>query len=219
MCGRFVRIHPVSSYADLLDSEGAFDLKPSYNVAPGQAVLVSRLVQGRRVLDMLHWGLIPYWAKDKKTGYSLINARAETVAGKPSFRAAFRQRRCLIATDGFYEWKRQGSPKQPYFIGLRTGEPFAFAGLWEHWEGKGETVDSCTIIVTEANELVSAIHDRMPVILPRQSFDAWMDPELKDPGRLQELLKPYPAGLMQARPVSTRVNNARNDDPELLAGF
>lgn len=218
MCGRFVRFSSVDKFAELFGARDGFDLSPRYNIAPTQAVLAARnALEGGRELVALHWGLVPHWAKEPKTGYSTINARAETVAEKPAFRKAFRYRRCLIAADGFYEWRRMGSVKQPYYIGLEDGEPFAFAGIWEHWEGQGEMIDSCAIIVTQANELVAPIHDRMPVILDPADYEPWMDPELQDPERLKALLRPYPAERMRAYPVSTRVNNPKNDQPELVA--
>ncbi len=218
MCGRFVRFSSTEKFAELFGARTGSDLSPRYNIAPTQAVLAARnALEGVRELVALHWGLIPHWAKEPKTGYSTINARAETVAEKPAFRNAFRRRRCLIAADGFYEWQRTGGPKQPYYLGLNDGEPFAFAGIWEHWEGQGETIDSCAIIVTAANELVAPIHDRMPVILDPTDYEAWMDPKLQDPERLKAFLRPYPAERMRAYPVSTRVNNPKNDQPELVA--
>jgi putative SOS response-associated peptidase YedK len=216
MCGRFVRSSSVETYARLFDAEGGFDLDPSYNVAPSQAALIARPSDGRRQLALLHWGLVPAWASDSKIAYSTFNARAETVATKPAFRTAFRRRRCLIAADGFYEWKRMAGERQPYFIGLRDGGPFAFAGLWERWQRGDETMESCTIIVTQANELIAPIHDRMPVILPPERYAAWLDPGLDDPRRLQDCLQPYPASALRVYPVSSRVNNPRNNDAALL---
>jgi putative SOS response-associated peptidase YedK len=147
----------------------------------------------------------------------MINARAETVAEKPAYRAAFKRRRCLIAADGFYEWKPGTPKKQPFYIRLKGGEPFAFAGLWEHWEQEGKKIESCTIIVTDANKLMAPIHDRMPVILAPQEYDRWLDPALQDPAAILPLLRPYPAGDMEAYPVSTLVNSPKNDRPELIA--
>jgi putative SOS response-associated peptidase YedK len=166
----------------------------------------------------LRWGLIPSWAKDRKIGYRLIYARAETVAAKPSFRAAFEQRRCLIAADAFYEWPHTLHGKQPYLIRVRGGEPFAFAGLWEAWHDKatGERVESCTIIVGAANDLVRPIHDRMPIIVPPADFAAWLDPAVHEPAALLPLLKPYPAEEMDACAISARVNKPANEGPELI---
>jgi putative SOS response-associated peptidase YedK len=218
VCGRFVRYSPPETFAEIFDAKSTISLPPSYNIAPSQAVLVARNREGAdRELVTLHWGLLPAWAKEPKTGYSTINARAETVATKPTFRSAFRHRRCLIAADGFYEWKRLERTKQPYFIRLKEGQPFAFAGLWERWEREGHLIESCAIIVTEANDLMKAIHDRMPVILSSGDYETWMDPTLKDPEHLSPLLKPYPAAGMEAYPVAPLVNNPRNNKAELIA--
>jgi putative SOS response-associated peptidase YedK len=188
-----------------------------YNVAPTQPVLAARNgAGGKRELLTLQWGLIPFWAKDPKIGYSTINARADTVATKPAFRQPFRKRRCLIAADGFYEWKRTENRKQPYYIRLRQSDPFAFAGLWEHWEREGHTIESCTIIVTQANTLIATIHDRMPAILSPADYDTWLNPKVEDTQTLSPLLRPYPADSMVAVPVGLAVNNPRNDGPELL---
>jgi putative SOS response-associated peptidase YedK len=217
MCGRFARFSSVQKFADLFGTGAGFNLNPRYNVAPTQALLLARnAVWGNRELVSLHWGLIPHWSKEPKTSYSSINARAETVTEKPTFRNAFRHRRCLIAADGYYEWRKMERTKQPYFITLKDGEPFGFAGVWEHWAREGESVDSCAIIVTEANELTKGIHDRMPVILAPEAYDSWMDLDLTDPERLKAFLKPYPSERMMAYRVSTAVNNPENDEPELI---
>lgn len=217
MCGRFVRSSSVETYAEIFGAESGCGLEPSYNIAPSQTVLAARSGNTGRELALLHWGLVPPWAKDKRMAYSTINARAESVAFKPAFRAAYRKRRCLIAADGFYEWKRLPDSRQPYFIGLKSGEPFAFAGLWERWEKGDEVIESCTIIVTEANELLADVHARMPVILPAESYEAWLEPQRQEPENLNAYLRPFPAALMQAFPVSLRVNSPRNDDEGLLA--
>jgi putative SOS response-associated peptidase YedK len=165
---------------------------------------------------MLRWGLIPSWAKDPAMGAKLINARAETVAEKPSFRSAFRHRRCLVVADGFYEWQKQEGKKQPFYFRLQDGQPFAFAGLWESWKDpNGEVVDSCTILTTEANQLMQPIHDRMPVILASQDYDLWLDPTVQSE-QLQNLLQPFPSEAMVSYPVSTKVNKPTNDTPELV---
>ncbi len=163
-----------------------------------------------------HWGLVPRWADDPAIGNRLINARAETAATKPSFRDAFRRRRCLIPADGFYEWKRQGGGKQPYYIRLEDDRPFAFAGLWERWEKAGAVIESCTILTTDANELLMPLHNRMPAILDREQFDRWLDPTIEDAKVLQPLLGPYPAERMIAYPVSTVVNSPRHDVAECI---
>src|SRR4028118_427515 len=167
---------------------------------------------------MLHWGLIPSWAKDRKMGARLINARAETVAEKPAFRSAFRQRRCLVLADGFYEWQQQEDKKQkqPFYFRMGNEHPFAFAGLWEHWQDKetGEEIESCTLLTTEANELMRPIHNRMPVILDPTSYDLWLNPQMKQRESLETLLRPYPTEEMTAYAVSKAVNKPVNDSAE-----
>lgn len=166
---------------------------------------------------MLWWGLIPSWAREPAMGMKLINARAETVAEKPSFRKPFRERRCLVLADGYYEWKREGTRKQPYHIRLNSGHPFAFAGLWDRWTGEdGKTLESCTILTTTPNERLVSIHDRMPVILPAGAYEPWLDAGLHDVTRLVPLLTPYLADAMIAVPVSRRVNDPRVDDARCL---
>jgi putative SOS response-associated peptidase YedK len=214
MCGRFTRTPPPEEYARLFGVDTSIRLKPQYNIAPTQDILTARTnSEGKRELTLLHWGLIPSWANEPKTGYSMINARAETVASKPAFRHAFKRQRCLIAADGFYEWKQTEHGKQPYYIFLKEHKPFAFAGLWEHWEGEGHApIESATIIVTTVNKALESIHDRMPVILPPSSHDEWLDPDVTDKERLQALLVPYLASEIDMYPVSRYVNNARNID-------
>ena len=215
MCGRFLLYSPV----DLLQRAFGFselpNLQPRYNVAPTQAVpIIRRKEGGGRELTMVRWGLVPFWAKDLKIGSQLINARAETVTSKPAFRAAFAKRRCLVPADGFYEWqKREGSKlKQPMLIRRRDGAPFAFAGLWESWRGPDGEVQTCTIVTTEANAVLSPIHNRMPVVLEPGAYDRWLDPEQPS----AELLLPCPDEWLEAFPVSTQVNNVRNDAAELI---
>lgn len=221
MCGRFTLRAPASVVAEQFGVLDAEALRPRYNIAPTQPVAVirhpSENVGTPRQLVMLRWGLVPSWATDPKIGNRLINARAETVAEKPAFRAALRRRRCLVAADGFYEWRRAGATKQPYFIHLADDRPFAFAGLWERWEGPDHTVlETCAVITTEANELMASIHDRMPVILSPDDYALWLDPAIQSPERLQPLLRPYPSEAMAAHPVSTHVNNPRHDDPRCV---
>jgi len=213
MCGRFNLIADADALVDFFELGQAMGLQPRYNIAPSQDVAVVRETGGGRALSMLRWGLIPSWAKDPKIGYRMINARAETVAEKPSFRVALRRRRCLIPATGFYEWKVVPGGKQPYNIQLGHGRIFAFAGLWERWQG----VESCTIIVTEANKAISAIHDRMPVILDPSDYKAWLDPQLQDTALLQPLLQPCPPGWINSYPVSPLVGNPKNDGPECVA--
>jgi putative SOS response-associated peptidase YedK len=216
MCGRFTQT-ALERYADLFEASAGVLMHPSYNIVPSQQVVVCRRSEmGWRELSLLRWGLIPHWAKEPKTGYSMINARAETIADKPAYRDAFKKRRCLIPTDGFYEWKPGKPRKQPYFIHRKDGEPFAFAGLWERWELEDLRIDSCTIIVTGANKLIMPIHDRMPVILDRRDYERWLDPGQSSEDLLT-MLNPYPETEMEAYPVGLAVNKPGNNGPELIA--
>lgn len=212
MCGRFTLRASAKDIADLFQVEVGPELFPRFNVAPTQEVLAIRAAADAdggspnlREAVRLHWGLIPSWAKDPKIGNSLINARAETVATKPAFRSAFKKQRCLVLADGFYEWKKTGKAKQPYYITRPDGLPFAFAGLYEHWRHGELTIDSCTIITTDANETVKELHNRMPVILAPTDFSTWLNPQ-EAPPRLQELLRPLPEDELTLFPVSTKVN-------------
>ena len=217
MCGRFYLDVQQEALADYFDLEQAPELVARYNIAPSQAVLA--VVQGGagREIRSLHWGLIPFWAKDRKIGYRTINARAETVESKPAYRAAFKHRRCLIPVSGFYEWKALASGKQPYCIRPKRAPLFALAGLYEHWQGQGgEAVDSCSIIVTGANPAMRAIHERMPVILKSTDFAPWLDPQNQQPAALKSLLVPWPDDDLEIYPVSKRVGNPGNDDPECI---
>ena len=192
---------------------------PSWNVAPTDPLPVVRYdaKERQRSLDIMRWGLIPYWAKDIKIGYSTFNARAEEIDTKPAFREAFRQRRCLVPLDGFYEWKKTAAGKQPYAIGLAGGRLMAMAGLWETWRSpEGERVRSCTIVTTTPNELCAQLHDRMPVVLKPEAWPAWLGEEQADPGHLKALLAPYPGDDMISWPVSARVGNVKNNDPSLI---
>jgi putative SOS response-associated peptidase YedK len=216
MCGRFARYSSPKEIAAAFGVEAPDGLAPRYNVSPTQTVLAVRPAPGPagRELVLLRWGLVPSWSKGPSAGPMLINARADTVATKPSFRSAFRRHRCLIPADAFFEWKAAGKQKQPYLFALRDRRPFAFAGLWERWLGPdGDPLESCAIVTTEANERVFPVHDRMPVILPPESYAAWLDPEIQDRERLLPLLRPYPAEEMTATPVSQKVNSPRNDYP------
>ncbi len=216
MCGRFTLRTPAKAIATLFDLEDVPELRPRYNIAPSQPIAAVRQDRSRqREFAMLHWGLIPFWADDPKIGYRTINARAETVATKPSFRAAFKKRRCLVIADGYFEWKKRDGKKQPYFFHLNDDRPFAFAGLWERWEGDGEEIESCTILVTEANARQKAIHDRMPVILSPQDYDAWLDPDV-DGKRVEPLLRPYSHDDLETYRVSTTVNKPQNDVEECV---
>jgi len=194
---------------------------PRFNIAPSQPAPVVRLApqqpEPQRQLVWLRWGLIPGWAKDPAVGNRMINARSETVAEKPAYRAALRRRRCLVAADGFYEWQRTGGRKQPYLIRMHDESPFAFAGLWEAWEGaEGACVESCTLLTTEPNELMRPIHNRMPVILAPEHYRRWLDPAVQQPELLLPLLRPYPGDQLRADPVSTFVNNPAHEGPRCI---
>src|SRR5688500_7056468 len=210
MCGRFTLRTPQSVLIEHFRLNSIPLLVPRYNIAPPQQIGVVRepAPQKREVVSM-QWGLVPRWAKDRKIGSQLINARAETAAEKPSFPDAFKRRRCLIVADGFYEWQKTGGKtKQPYYIRMKDNRPFGFAGLWERW---GE-LESCTILTTEPNELCAPVHNRMPVILGPADYDQWLDPNQANAAELLPLLDAYPASEMVAEPVSTHVNNVRNND-------
>ena len=218
MCGRYSLIADPGDLARRFEFDGDWlKFEPAYNVAPTQEVLTVVGGESRRG-GFMRWGLIPHWAKNASIGNRMINARAETVAEKPAFRDALRRRRCLVLADGFYEWQRSGGPKRPMRIVMRSGEPFAFAGLWSVWrDPDGNRIPSCAIITTAANDLLRPIHDRMPVILPRDMEEFWMDSNVDDPGALGNILTPYADEAMEAYKVSTLVNSAANDGPEVIA--
>jgi putative SOS response-associated peptidase YedK len=219
MCGRIIQHSPSSAYAELFGIEGDLgETPPRYNLAPSQPILVARTATGgKRELTYLRWGLVPTWSKGPDSRFSLINARAETLDQKPAYRGPFRYRRCLIPTEGFYEWKPEQGGKRPYLIRMRSGAPFALAGLWDHWQDpNGSELETCTIIVTEANALITPIHDRMPVILLPEVWDTWLDPHQQDSRSLRSLLVPCASEPMEAFPVSRAVNNTRNDEPSLI---
>ena len=217
MCGRFSLIADLGELARRFEFDGnQLDLEPNYNVAPTQNILTVVGGENRRG-GFMRWGLIPHWAKSASFGSRMINARAETAAQRPAFRDAFRRRRCLVLADGFYEWQRAGSVKKPIRIVRESGEPFAFAGLWAVWKDPdGNTVPSCTIITTEANDLLRPIHHRMPVILPRQMEEFWLDRDVQDTAALEDALKADPSELMQTYQISTLVNSPRNNGPQVL---
>lgn len=219
MCGRYTLTSTDLSLVELLGLTRAPELRPRYNIAPTQQVAVLRAPAGgeAREIEMLRWGLIPSWAKDPAMGNRMINARSETADEKPAFRSGLRQRRCLIPADGFYEWRKAGGRKQPFYIRLGDQGPFAMAGLWDRWQGpEGTVIESCTILTTVPNELVRPIHDRMPVVLPPECFREWLDPIVTNAARLKPLLGPYPASQMVAYPVSTQVNSPANDGPACI---
>lgn len=218
MCGRYTLTVDAALLAELFELEPLTELAPRYNIAPTQTVpIVRRGGGGDREWARVRWGLIPSWAKDATIGNRLINARAETAADKPSFRSAFRHRRCLIPADGFFEWAKVDGGKQPHHIRFADRRPFAFAGLWESWSPPdGDRVESCTILTTGPNELVAGLHDRMPVILPSERHADWIGGGPLGPDAAEAMLVPHPADDMEAVPVSTYVNSPRNDDPRCL---
>lgn len=217
MCGRYTFIFDAASLAEAFGLvPPGFTIKSGHNLGPGQYIVIVRPERGQRVADVAHWGLIPGWVKDPNAFSKPINARAETVEDKPSFRTAFKRKRCLIPATGFYEWKAEGRAKQPFYIQARDGQPLAFAGLMEDWQGPhGEVMVSACILTTTPNELMAGIHDRMPVILPPATWDLWLDPAAQ-PRELRGLLAPCPAERLTAHPVGSAVGNIRNDSPELI---
>jgi len=220
VCGRFTLTSTPEELARRFGLQETPAAAPRYNIAPGQEVLVVRTTgeAGARSASPLRWGLVPSWAKSPSVGNRMINARAETLASKPAFRAALRRRRCLVPADGFYEWAKRGAVKQPYLIGLRGGGPFAFAGLWEHWtDPEGALLESCTIVTTEASASIRAIHPRMPVILSAEVEADWLDPAQADPAALLPLLRALPDEALAFHAVSDRVNRPDFDEPACLA--
>lgn len=216
MCGRFAQKSPAKKISKTFKVEEVPPLVERYNVAPTQSVLAVREASDGREAVFLMWGLVPHWAKDPGIGNKLINARAETVMEKPSFREAFKRRRCLVPLDGFYEWSRRGDRKRPFYFHMRDGEPFAVAGLWEVWEGEGEMLETCTLLTTEANELLAPYHDRMPVILSPEDYDRWLDSEVRGTEMLLPLLRPYSRAEMTTYAVSPVVNSPSNDSPRCI---
>ena len=215
MCGRFAFYSPSEAAAALFGVSASIEVQPRYNIAPTQFVAAIRRDQDeRRELVMLRWGLVPFWAKNPSIGNRMINARAETVAEKPAYRAAYRHRRCVVLADGFYEWHRDGDAKTPFFISLASGEPFALAGLWENWTDKesGDSLQTTTLITTEANEFMTPLHHRMPVILESDKAGEWL---AGSTGLLDDVAAITPK--LQACPVDPRVNNARNEGEELIS--
>ena len=217
MCGRFVITSSPEAIRTLFGYAEQPNFPPRYNVAPTQPIAVVRLVDGKRQFALMRWGFIPGWVKDPKTMSLLINARGESVLDKPAFRNAMRRRRCLIPADGFYDW-RPGEPKRPYFVRLKSGGTFAFAGLWETWTGpNGEEVDTAAILTTRANRALAAIHDRMPVIVAPEAFALWLDCAKVEAATAAALIAPAADALLEFHEVSAAVNRAANDDASLIA--
>jgi len=218
MCGRY-RLSATEYLEEVFEAEATEVPQPRYNIAPSQPVQIVRGDNGRRVLVSVRWGLVPFWAKDLSIGYRMINARSETVLSKPAFREAFATRRCLIPADGFYEWKRLGSLKQPFHFGMKDNSLFAFAGLWDRWGSPdAAVVESCTILTTTANELVRDVHDRMPVILHPSHYQAWL---VAPPAQARSFIKflvPFDPDLIRRYQVTRLVNNPRNDTLDCIKG-
>jgi len=224
MCGRYSLISDADALAEEFGffNVDAFELSPRYNIAPTQTVPIVRMDEShdQPLIEPCHWGLIPSWAKDAAIGNRMINARLETADSKPAYRAAFRRRRCLVPCSGFYEWRKVDGGKQPHLIGLVDRSLFALAGLWERWiDPGGSEVHSFTILTTAANAFMERLHDRMPVFVGREHYDAWLDPDLQEVSRIKRLLPELPADAMTAHPVDKRVNSPRFDDPSCIANY
>jgi putative SOS response-associated peptidase YedK len=217
MCGRYTITSAPEAIRALFRYPEQPNFPPRYNVAPTQPIPIVRSVEGKRQFALVRWGLLPSWVKDPKSFALLINARGESVTNKPAFRAAMKRRRCLIPADGFYEWKAVGGRKQPFFVRLKSGAPMAFAGLWECWTGpNGEELETAAIVTTDANRTLSAIHSRMPVIVPREGFDLWLNCAEVDAQTAAALIAPAPDDLLEAYEVSTAVNRTANDNAKLV---
>lgn len=217
MCGRFAQRSGPKRLAREFQVKEMPEVEPRYNIAPTQGILSIRQMESDREAVFLKWGLVPSWAKDPAIGAKLINARSETITEKPSFREAFKKRRCIIPADGFYEWQSTDGKKQPFFFQMKDERPFGFAGLWERWQGvAGQTIESCTILTTEANEVLLPVHDRMPVILHSDDYELWLDEDVRKRELLEDLLRPYPAKEMISYPVSTAINSPSNQGATLI---
>jgi len=215
MCGRFVRSCTIKEIADYFNvAQPSFEMAPSYNVAPTHDIVIINN-RGIKQIVKCHWGFVPPWSKELSDGYKMINARSETVADKPSFKAAFRTQRCLVIANGFFEWQKTRQRKIPVYISLKSGKPFGFAGLYTVWTSpEGEKICTCTILTTESNDLITSIHDRMPVIIPRDKEDFWLDPAVNDIEKLKDLLISIPSEEMVIVLVSDGVNSPRYDSPD-----
>ena len=221
MCGRFTLKTPREAITKQFGVEIDEELAPRFNITPAQsvdAIRMARAGNGREIVR-LKWGLIPSWAKDAGIANKLINARSETLSEKPSFREAFKRRRCLVVADGFFEWDKKGKTRRPFYFQLKNERPFAFAGLWDRWTGQdGDRVETCTIITTTPNELLARVHDRMPVILPPEVYNTWLDEDVRNTEACKELLCPYPSSEMISYPVGTLVNSPQHQGAELIKG-
>jgi len=217
MCGRFAQFTVLDNLQSRFPIDRvACEVRPSYNVAPSQEILSIIRLKGNQLVN-LNWGIVPFWVKDISKAAKPINARVETAAEKPSFKAAFRYRRCLILADGFYEWKKIGSRKQPWFLTLPEKEPFAFAGLWDAWTGEeGSVYHSCTILTTAASDAIREIHHRMPIVLTPDAFNEWLNPDNQDTSKLEILLTKHTVREFTAYPVTIYVNSPKNNDPKCI---
>jgi putative SOS response-associated peptidase YedK len=218
MCGRFTLHTPESRLREVfnLDQSESLGLEPRYNIAPSQLVPMIRDTDAGREMVMTKWGLVPHWSRESNTRYSTINARIESVAEKPAYRAPFKHRRCLIPADGFYEWKVIDGRKVPHHIRMRDGGVFALAGLWDHWEGDGESLDSCSIIVMPANDVMKTLHERMPAIIAPANYDLWLDRRVSDKDEIMGYLDSTPSSRLVTYPVSSRVNSPMHDDKHCI---
>lgn len=219
MCGRFSLAIDAELFEKIFGIINISNYKPSYNIAPGQNIGVIRINNNsQKELSLMHWGLIPSWSKDPKVGYKMINARSETLTEKPSFKQSFKTKRCLIPADGFYEWKKQGKEKTPYYFKMKNSSPFAFAGLWDTWINKEDTktIDSCTIITTSANSLLNPIHERMPVILNPENYSFWLDNKVINLDKLKSVLNSYDSDTMLYYEVSKNINSSKINEPSLI---
>ena len=218
MCGRFTLHTPEMRLREVfhLEHTATLGLKPRYNIAPSQPVPIIRNTDADKEMVMAKWGLVPHWSKEPKTKYSTINARIETVAEKPVYRSPFKHRRCLIPADGFYEWKVVDGRKVLHHIRMRDGDVFALAGLWDHWEGDGEQLDSCSIIVMPANAIMKPLHEHMPAIIAPAHFDLWLDPRVTDKTEIMSYLNSSPSGQLETYPISPWVNSPKHDDERCI---
>jgi putative SOS response-associated peptidase YedK len=218
MCGRFTLHTPESQIREVFNLKHTepLGLSPRYNISPSQDIPIILDTENNQEIVMARWGLIPTWSKESKSKYSTINARIESVAEKPTYRTPFKQRRCLIPADGFYEWKVVNGNKIPHHIRMRDSSVFAFAGLWDHWEGEGETLDSCTIIVMPANEVMKPLHERMPAIIAPTHYDLWLDSRITDKQEIMQYLNSAPSSQLTAYPVSSWVNSPKNNDERCI---
>ena len=218
MCGRFSLHTPESQIREAFNLEQIepLGLNPRFNIAPSQDIPIVRDTDTGPEMTLARWGLVPSWSKESKSKYSTINARIESVADKPTYRTPFKRRRCLIPADGFYEWQQVAGNKVPHHIRMKDGKVFAFAGLWDHWEGEGKTLDSCTIIVMPSNEVMRPIHERMPAIIAPAHYDLWLDSRITDKQEIMQYLTSAPSSQLTAYPVSTWVNSPKNNDERCI---